>query len=323
MKTYTVKLLHKAQSPITHMSGTSGNEAIINREEIFNNGVKLQIPILSGNALRHSMIREPSAYYLMIALGLEHKLSIDQLYFMVNGGSLSESSITTNLKIIADMKRLFPLYKILGGSLRNQIIAGSMNFGRGYLVCKETQDKFERYFKGYIDKEFTLRSLMDYVGKYQYTRHDAKKKRGIDYFLEAENLEKKDDDKKEKSNQMIYNGESIVQGSIFMQKVILNNVDELDVGCFLHSVFLWQKSGGIVGGLSRIGHGELKTSVHIEGVDPIDYDGLVNNYIEHMNDNKDECVEFLNTCFPKAIDKKAMAKKKSVKKKKDKETTKV
>ena len=86
MKTYKINFLATALTPITHMMGTKGNEALINREAVYVDGKVVNIPYLSGNSIRHKMIREPGTIDLIKQCDLEGKLSIEQFAFMSNGG---------------------------------------------------------------------------------------------------------------------------------------------------------------------------------------------------------------------------------------------
>ena len=47
------------------MMGVNGNEALINREAIIYDGKISHVPAISGNALRHRLIRENGAYYII------------------------------------------------------------------------------------------------------------------------------------------------------------------------------------------------------------------------------------------------------------------
>lgn len=81
------------------------------------------------------MVREPGALYIVDMLGLRGKLNIDQANYLFTGGSLTESSTNDNLKRIAEMQHLFPLLRLLGGSLRNQVIGGSLFVLRGIMIA--------------------------------------------------------------------------------------------------------------------------------------------------------------------------------------------
>lgn len=309
-RSYKVSILHKALSPITHMAGTSGNEAILNRETMLVNGREVNIPIISGNALRHCTLREPSAYYLMVTLGLEKKMSLDQWFFMLNGGQLDGSTVSVNLNKIANFQEVFPIYKLIGGTL-DQILSGSINVGRAYLICNETKNKINDIFcMEYEENKY--KNSYEFISKYQYTTKNVIRSQGIDYFIEIDELAKADD---YKTNQMIYNGETIMQGSLFMQRVDLKNVSDVEIGAYIHSFYLWQEMGGVIGGMSRIGHGNLKSTLKIHGLKN-DFDHYVKLYIDHVNTNKDKMKEILNELLPLSVDRKT--KEKKTKKTKDK-----
>jgi hypothetical protein len=297
--TCKIHFLSEALSPITHMMGVSGNEAIINREKVFFDGAVHEIPVLSGNALRHKIIRETGALYLVDNLNLRGKLSIDQANYMFTGGSLSESSTNDNIPIIAELQTVSPLFRLLGGSLKNQIIGGSLFVGRGLLCCLENQETIQKFVgENYILPEGKLLPAQYFIGKHQYTRGDAGKMKDAENIIN--NLE---ETKNDKSNLMIYSGENIIQGSMFYHNITLYNVSSLEVGCALHCIAMWQNYGGIIGGSSRIGHGKLKSSMWIEGL--VDWFGqekniseLVVDYISHVQKNKDNFIDWLFKAFP-------------------------
>jgi hypothetical protein len=288
-------MLSEAMSPITHMSGVSGNESILNREKVvFKNDV-VEVPVLSGNALRHRMIRGPGALYLVDACGLRGNLNIDQANYMFTGGSLTESSTTDNIPAIAKLHTVSPLYRLLGGALKNQVVGGSLFVSRGILVCEENKGVLEKTAPsifGIVDEK--LMPAQSFISKYQYTRGDAARMKDASEIVKG--------DAAPKSNLMVYNGETVIQGAIFYHDVILYNVSPLEVGAALHAIHLWQNGGGTIGGSARIGHGKLNTSLHIEGLedwfgalkDPCE---LIKDYIAHVNTHVDELSEWLRENF--------------------------
>jgi len=293
--TCKIHMLSEAMSPITHMSGVSGNEAILNREKVLFKNDVVDVPVLSGNALRHRMIREPGALYLVDACGLRGHLNIDQANYMFTGGSLTESSTTDNLSAIAKMQRVSPLFRLLGGAMKNQVVGGSLFVSRGLLVCDENKSTLEKLLpKSEEMSNVDFLPAQYFISRTQYTRGDASKMKDASEIIEgAEAL---------KTNLMIYNGETVIQGAIFYHDVILYNVSPLEVGAALHAIHLWQNNGGTIGGSARIGHGKLSTSICIEGLDewmgeedePSD---LIKAYIEHVNANGDEFSEWLRENF--------------------------
>jgi len=291
MKTYRISVIYQAMSQITHMSGTSGNEALINRESVYTkDGIK-KVPVISGNALRHRSIREPGAKHLVAKYDLSGKLTVDQVNFMLTGGSLSESSVTDNLKVISDLKEYFPLYRLLGGSLRNQIIAGSLQFGRALLLCEETKEILNKTFPKELNIDNSrLKSFEEFISNYQYTRGDIKNKKDVDFYLEAVKLSEE-----KESTLMIYAGQTVMIGSLFFQDIIMPNISEIELGSLLNAFSIWQDHGGVIGGKGSIGHGKLKAFILIESDDGIinNYQDFINLYNEYIMDKKDSAIEWL------------------------------
>jgi hypothetical protein len=292
-----IHFLSEAVSPITHMGGVSGNESILNREKVVYKNQVVDVTMLSGNALRHRLVREPGAVHLVDACGLRGKLNIDQANFMFTGGSLCESATSDNIPLIAKMQIMSPLFRLLGGSLKNQIVGGSLFVSRGLLVCEENIEVIRKMcpevFES-VDGEFL--PAQSFISKYQYTRGDVMhNKDAADIVAEV----RKDGDKQ---NLMIYSGESIIPGSMFYHNMTLYNVSPLEVGALLNAVHLWQLTNGTIGGSSRIGHGKLDTVMMIDGLvdwfgsskDPVE---LVKDYCSHVYENSLEFESWLNEAF--------------------------
>jgi hypothetical protein len=280
LKTYTIHCLSKAISPITHASGTAGNEAIVAREPVTTPCGVAYVPFLSGNAIRHRFVREPGAMWLIDRLGLRGKLSLPQLNFLLHGGNLTQSTAQENTRRIADCHRLFPLLRLCGGSLPNQILAGSMDVWRGVLVCEENRESLASMIADFPTAR--LWSAERFASGYQYTRGDAAK---------LGQAETQDGDT---SSLMIYSGQAVGRGAVFHHGFVLKHVNELELGCLRLSLRLWQDSGGTIGGQSRIGHGRLRMSfVNMDDGD----DSLLLDYVSHVDANRDECVQWLNEAF--------------------------
>ncbi len=284
MKSFTIQCISEAVSPITHMSGTAGNEGIVAREPVHTERGVMMIPFLSGNAIRHRFVREPMAMWLIHRYGLKGKLSLPQLNFLLHGGNLTQSNSQENTRRIAEMHEFWPLLRVCGGSLPDQILAGSMDVWRGTLICEENRRSLEMTL-GDIPSCRMLSSER-FLSGYQYTRGDAKKT----------GLSRERDDLQESSNLMIYSGQAVTRGALFYHGFVLKHVNEIELGCLLLALRLWQAGGGTIGGNARLGHGRLR----LELIDQVDDEGIVNAYIDHVDAVKESAVEWLNDCFAKA-----------------------
>lgn len=290
-----IHCISEVLSPLTHMMGTAGNESLINKEKILYNDKIKDVPVISGNAIRHRFIREPGALFLVDKLELAGKLNLDQANYMFYGGNLTKSSISENMKAIAELQTLFPLFRLLGGSLRDQIIAGSMICKRGVLICEENKNKINDHLP--VEWKLTedcLKMSDDFVRQYQYTRGDTIKRKDASELL-TEVVEK------EKSNLMIYSGQTVIAGSMFYHGFILNNVSQLEIGSLFLALKMWSGLGGTIGGQARIGHGLLNMNYFIECEENEITDEIINKYIsdyeDHVIQNKEKCVKWLNDNF--------------------------
>lgn len=295
IKSFKVYCLTEVQSPLTHMQGISGNEAILNSEKIVYKNTIRTVPVISGNALRHSLIREPGAFAIIENCNLKGKLTIDQANFLFYGGNLTESSVTENLKKIYDMQQLFPFIRLLGGSLRNLIIGGSLKVLRGILVCEENKERINKMLPD--DFKFTdqLMNSQEFINNYQYTRGDINKK---DDFKDIVQVKENKKDKKEKSNLMIYNGQAILSGTLFHHGFIMHTTSELEIGALFYSLEIWNNKYETIGGYTRIGHGKIKIYFILDDFSEDFIRDCILKYTKHLEEKKEKMIEWLNENFP-------------------------
>ncbi len=286
---YAIHLLSEAESPVTHMRGVEGNEALVAREWVDTPAGKRFVPYLSGNALRHRLVREPGALWLIDRLGLKGQLSLMQLNFLLHGGNLTDSTGREDTARIADMQELFPLLRLLGGALPDQILTGSLLAWRGQLVCEENR-RFLSLPPGYELPAGPLKPAEHYVEAYQYTRGAGDKR--ADWYDAATR------DPDAKSNLMIFSGQCVIKGSCFLHGFDIPRGSEVELGCLLHAVGLWQADGGSVGGQAGKGHGRLRTVV--VGGDRRAYEAAVTAYVAHVDAHADRCRGWLEAVFGKA-----------------------
>ena len=173
--TYKILALSEVLSPLTHAKGVEGNESLIAREPVVTPAGVRFIPHLSGNALRHRLVRDPGAWFLIDQWELSGKLAMSQLNFFFHGGNLTQGGNRQNTSRISDMERLFPLIRLLGGSLPDQILSGSLLSWRGTMVCEENRERIFRIApSGWEFRGEKLSPAESFVDGYQYTRGDER-----------------------------------------------------------------------------------------------------------------------------------------------------
>jgi len=281
------------------MKGVEGNEALIARQPIDTPAGKRWVPFLSGNALRHRLIREPGALWLIEMLRLKGELTLKQFNFLNHGGNLTESTGREDTARIAEMQELFPLLRLLGGSLPDQILKGSLLPWPGMLLCEENRQRLP-LSDGFELPVESLRPAEHYVEGFQYTRGDGAKR--PDWY----DHETRDPDAK--SNLMIFSGQQVIAGAVFIHGFDIPHGSELELGALLHSLSLWQETGGTIGGMGARGHGRLNT--HILGAAAGHADAVA-GYVEHVAANAERCRQWIAAVFaakePKPKSKKAAA----------------
>ena len=238
------------------------------------------VPFISGNAIRHRAVREPGVRWLLSEYGLEGKLTLQQQNFLLHGGNLSESTSRENTKLIAEMKEAWPLLRLLGGSISNQILAGSLDVWRPRLVCEENR----AYLPPGCPDDRML-SCESFVGQWQYTRGDAAK--------EATSTDEPAPG--HKSNLMIFSGQCVIAGAVFDHGFVLKHVSDVELGALLWSLRLWQHQGGTIGGQAARGHGRLKTE--LRDLTAKRQDEVCGLYVNHARTMKDRAIAWLNEAF--------------------------
>jgi hypothetical protein len=269
------------------MARTAGNEAIIAREAVVSNGRVVWVPYLSGNAIRHRAVREPGFRWLLDTYGLSGKLSLQQLNFGLHGGNRLKGSSggREDLGLIASMHRLFPLLRLVGGSLPDQIVGGCLLAGRGTLICRENSHVLTSLLPdGWVIPE-GLFSFEHFITDYTYTRGDA----AVTHPDMAPTVLEQPD-----SQLMIFSGQAVSRGAVFLQRFVINNASRLELGALLWSLRLWQNKGCTLGGQSSRGHGLFQISVLC---DDADIDGAIQEYLEHSQRVADEAKAWLQQAF--------------------------
>src|SRR5690606_22241269 len=138
---------------------------------------------------------------------------------LLHGGTLTEGTGREDTAGVADLYRLFPLYRLLGGSLPGQIIPGSLIAEQGIVVCRENAARLRDCCPFSIPDN--LRSAEEFVGGWQYTRSDARISNPAVAPADAA---------EEKLSLMPFTGQSIIPGACIWHGFVARNVSELEMG---------------------------------------------------------------------------------------------
>lgn len=319
-KPFTIYCLSQAMSPITHQQGVEGNESVTMRIEVMHRGRVVNVPALTGNMLRSVMLRQHGMTWLIKTLGLEKRLTRPEVYFLLAGGAEYSGGGRESTQLIASLAESCPLAGVLGGCAPSQIFAGSVNVSIGWLVCREAEDVINTYLPPGItlDKDYRFRPAAEFIGRFQYYRHDPAdrvaglydeatdavernaayesvdaKKRAPTPAEQPLDGEKADRDGGRKLLAMPYGGECIIPGSIYAHTIQVKHPTRLEAGAVLHSIGQWVDSGSRVGGMSGRDHGRLRTQLIY---DP-EYIGADQEYAEYVAGKADQITDWLMAMF--------------------------
>ena len=231
----------KARSPIFHGSDEkTGSVVLLNRLKFIVDGEPVDIPYISGNAVRGILRR-----YIMADMleQLDYEIDVSKkggqkLYHALFSGGVLETVEETQGAIDIELKRkilnLLPPIRLFGFSYANQMVEGKLKIGHLLPICVELKD--------YLPDDIQPKnSFYDYVGHVFQTRKDE---------LRVERVED------EQAVQMLIEYEVFVPGTMFWHEIKLEDPTPLDVATLARVIELW-KQKPFIGGKSAIGHGEL------------------------------------------------------------------
>lgn len=287
----TIHMLSTALSPITHMHGTAGNVALLQREAILGkDGQVYSIPCLSGNALRHSLVRAPAAEYMCKAIDMP-LMPYQLADLMWHGGRLTKANPLTASATKALLDSV-PFLALLGGALPGQILQGCLKVSRGLLVCDEAADIIERRSGVAVQNTHGAET---FVGSYLYTRG-----------AEENNPDAIQD-------RMIYEGECVKAGAKFYHTMSLETTSPLAIGCLLKALTDASKD---IGGMGRIGHGELHIEWACTNIAVGDERTFIDGYSDYLKQNADTVKSALMDLFDEPVKVETEEKKKPAKRSK-------
>ena len=224
--------------------------------------IVMPVPSISGNALRHCLIREPGANRLIQSLGLEpytdragEHLGLGITRFLYGGGQLAAKAKAPSVSDIyeAQIRSAYPIVDAVGGSTDSWLMAESACKVAGWVVCEENNVATQ-----------AIAGVESQVSIFDYLSEETKTRTGIG-------------GKGKESGQMIFSYETLAAGLPLIVEILFNPFTQpLTIGAVWQAVHDWADEGGIVGGRSQIGHSRfamevLQGSYELQGKAYLDY----------------------------------------------------
>lgn len=252
----------ESQEPISHIGETLSTVAQFKREKTLFRGKIIEIPVVSGNALR-GIMRRRGSYHLLELLGIhKENLGEDVQHALFSGGMLKKGAGggTIDMNFIKELRTTLPLMSVWGTTIGQQMIGGKLDVGQLIPISCQTAQRTG------IASEISIHSLLDEVS---HTRRD-----------DMEDKPKGNDADKQKQ-QMRYHTEVLASGTQFSHYFTLKDCTEIERGAFmstLHQFMQYPKIGGMAGR----GFGMIKMGYKIEEAAVDKYESWINENTEHI-----------------------------------------
>lgn len=264
MKTIRVEGIIQAISPIHHGGDEkTGSETMLRRMKYYVGDKIIEIPYISGNAIRGYLRRLVMQDFLE---RLSYKVRNLKLYHALFSGGVLETVDTgagvIDLELLRAIRKYLVPISVFGFAYRNQIVEGKLIVGHALPICRELNEylphKSDKSFYEFLDWEFATRK-------------------------EEIKADKKSDEPKV---QMLYRYEVFIPGTRFYHHFVLLDMNNVEESFFTHMLKLWSERS-FIAGRSSAGCGEI-----ILHYDTSELNGP-ETYIDFINRNRDEIIGIL------------------------------
>jgi len=260
----------RAVTPIHHGGNEkTGSVILLNRIKFLVDGEPMDIPFISGNAVRgvwRRLIFKDMLDQIEYEIDVSKKGGQKLYHAIFAGGVLETVDVSSSATIDVELKKrtlslLIPA-RLFGFSIGNQSIEGRLKVGHLLPICKELNE--------YIPVK-SNKTIYEMISSMFQTRKDE---------LKTER------EKDEQAVQMLIEYEVFTAGTQFYHKVMLEDPTKIDISCLARVIELW-KQKPFIGGKSSIGLGELE----------IDYkfDGKSDEYLDFLKKKRDEICQLLDS----------------------------
>jgi len=220
-----------------------------------------RIPYISGNSIR-GLLRRLVMRDFCERTGIK-QLKKDMYHQLFTGGNITDSTIYENIEQRERYVAMCPPIGLFGSAIGNMTIEGELKVGAMRPCCSEHKTGGVSFWE-LLGVEFGTR------------RDDSKLERDIKII--AENSEK------DKPQQMKYDYEVFVKGTIFNHQFICTTYDPLIESAFWHAMRMF-KANPFIGGNSAIGNGEIELNFSVE-------ETKGQKYLQYLDDRKSEIQEY-------------------------------
>jgi len=255
---------------------TLGTTKLFRTKGMVVEGRKVQIPVVSGNAIRGIWRRHSARAFLDAYLAAGGTpLSLSAFYYLTSGGSLKKGAETTSLDLGAEraLRELVPFIGLFGGAGLGKIQAGKLWVDEAVPVCRETLPLLRRLWPAAEEADTAAMSVRELTEIHGYSRQDdAKDERWHGYLNTAGRqdatalVRRTQEDVSAPSagapQQMRYENMELVAGTVLLHRWGFRwSPMHTELASFAAGLLRWAADPR-VGGRSAVGHGSLLLDYH-------------------------------------------------------------
>lgn len=229
--------IYTLKSPLAHNGKTETTGAIFLKIKTAYG----EIPAYTGNAIR-GQLRDSGANYLFKRLGI--KTDKENILNFFSGGMLG-GSVKANLTKAHEIRTTFPLLSVFGGSFSDIMLAGLLNVGFLYPICKETEQ-----ITG-IESDLSFRNLLGYN---EFNKTDDSKNPAIMEHCDETDTERKDG---ERATQMRYGVQYLAPLTQMWGKIDTKFNTDLEAGAYYSCWVEFLDNHPRLGGMANKGFGDF------------------------------------------------------------------
>lgn len=166
-----------------------GTTKLFRTEGLIYQGRKIQVPVVSGNAIGGVWRRYMAQAFLDAYLDAGGEpLSRSAFYYLTSGGALKKGKESGSLDLAAEreLRRLVPYVGLFGGAGLGKIQAGKIYIDHAWPVCRETLPLLSRIWPEVEDAATAQLSIRELTEIHGYSRKDDAKDENWHRYLSAE-----------------------------------------------------------------------------------------------------------------------------------------
>lgn len=276
MRSYTWEGVSTAVSSIVHGGEAAGTIRYLRRERFLTPDGPLDVPVVSGNALRGSLRRISAAMYWE-TLG-RPDLPLPVMHALFGGGALvkAKGEPVTGAKW-AKLRAVCPHVGVFGAAGGGRLLPGVLQVGKLIPVVTELAYLGMPGFDQVNVSAWDVTQIEEYSKVVDTPTNPAGH---VSTHVDTSAYASTGTSDAGDPTDLRWGVETFLAGTRFTTRFGLRNATETEAAYFQAVLTAWQVDGGRVGGMARVGHGQLRFDpqeghpanlgdwAHLAGVDP-------------------------------------------------------